>query len=43
MDLVVQFEDQDGVFAKGYGEASVTGALTSGTAFQGTDEICVTQ
>lgn len=42
-DLVVQIQDQDGVFEPGIGEATVTGVLFDGRTFQGTDFICVTR
>jgi hypothetical protein len=40
-DLIVQIEDQDGVFSEGSSIATVTGNLFDGTPFQGTDEICI--
>jgi hypothetical protein len=40
-DLVVQIEDADGTFSTGSGIARLTGALFDGTAFYGTDDICV--
>jgi hypothetical protein len=42
-DLVVQIQDQDGVFEQGNGTATVTGLLLDGRSFEGSDEICVTQ
>jgi hypothetical protein len=42
-DLVVQIQDQDGVFEQGTGTALVTGLLLDGRSFEGSDEICVTQ
>ncbi len=42
-DLVVQIQDQDGVFEPGIGEAQITGLLLDGRNFQGTDFICITQ
>lgn len=42
-DLVVQFEDVDGIFTQGDGTATVTGQLTDGTPFEGSDSICITQ
>jgi hypothetical protein len=43
-DLVVQIQDQDGVFAQGEGVATVTGFLPlDGMYFEGSDSICVTQ
>lgn len=38
-DLVVQIEDVEGTFAAGATQASLTGSLTDGTLFEGTDEI----
>ena len=40
-DLVVQIEDQDGVFENGETEATITGNLYDGTAIEGTDTICI--
>ncbi|PXF56192.1 MAG: hypothetical protein C4B58_14320 [Deltaproteobacteria bacterium] len=40
-DLVVQIEDQDGVFENGETEATITGNLYDGTAIKGTDTICI--
>jgi hypothetical protein len=40
-DLIVQIEDQDGVFSEGSSIATVSGNLFDGTSFQGTDEICI--
>jgi hypothetical protein len=40
-DLVVQIQDQDGVFAPGSGTATLSGNLYDGTPFEGTDSICV--
>jgi hypothetical protein len=40
-DLIVQIEDQDGVFIEGSSIATVTGNLFDGSPFQGTDEICI--
>jgi hypothetical protein len=42
-DLVVKFEDSDGVFEPGDGTGTVTGNLVDGTPFEGSDSICVTQ
>jgi hypothetical protein len=42
-DMVVQIEDVDGTFTAGDGTATLTGNLFDGTAFEGSDEICVTQ
>jgi hypothetical protein len=42
-DLVVQIEDQDGIFEPGIGVATVTGLLVDGRNFEGSDFICVTQ
>lgn len=40
-DLVVQIQDEDGVFEPGEGEATVTGLLVDGRTFTGTDSIIV--
>ena len=40
-DLVVQIEDVDGTFTSGSGTATLTGNLFDGTAFEGSDEICI--
>ncbi len=40
-DLVVQIQDEDGVFEPGEGEATVTGSLVDGRTFTGTDSIIV--
>ena len=40
-DLVVQIEDQDGLFAPGESTAILTGNLFDGTAIEGADSICV--
>lgn len=42
-DLVVQIEDQDGIFEPGIGVATVTGSLLDGRNFEGSDFICITQ
>jgi len=42
-DLVVQIQDEDGVFEPGEGEATVTGLLVDGRTFTGTDSIVVVQ
>lgn len=39
-DLVVQIQDSDG-FVNGNGTATLTGNLTDGTPFEGTDFICI--
>jgi len=41
LDMVVQFADVDGAFSSGSGTADLVGKLLDGTAFQGTDSICV--
>ena len=41
-DLVVQIQDEDGVFEPGEGVASVTGLLLDGRSFTGSDSIKVT-
>ena len=43
VDLVVQIEDEDGVFELGAAEATLTGSLLDGTAFEGVDAICIVQ
>ncbi len=40
-DLVVQIEDEDGVFDLGNGMATVRARLTDGTLISGADDICV--
>jgi hypothetical protein len=40
-DLVVQIEDQDGVFTSGTTTGIVTGNLYSGKPFEGSDELCI--
>lgn len=40
-DLVIQIQDEDGVFEPGEGEATVTGLLVDGRTFTGTDSIIV--
>lgn len=40
-DLLVQIEDEDGVFTTGSGTATLTGAFYDGTPIQGSDAICV--
>lgn len=40
-DLVVQIQDEDGVFEPGEGEATVTGLLVDGRTFTGSDSIIV--
>jgi hypothetical protein len=40
-DLVVQIEDSDCVFSPGDTTATVTGNLSDGTPFEGTDTICI--
>jgi hypothetical protein len=40
-DLVVQIEDNDGVFAPGNATATLTGNTSDGTPFAGTDTICI--
>ena len=40
-DLVVKIEDDDAVFSAGDTTATVTGNLQDGTAFEGTDSICI--
>jgi hypothetical protein len=40
-DLIVQIEDQDGVFTEGTGTASIRGELLDGTFIEGTDSICI--
>ncbi len=40
-DLVVQIEDQDGLFTSGTTMAFVTGSLYSGKPFEGSDELCI--
>ena len=42
-DLVVQIEDQDGVFQGGEAETTLTGETFDGTAIEGSDTICITQ
>lgn len=42
-DLIVQIEDEDGVFEIGSTSATLTGSLLNGTQIQGTDDICITQ
>ena len=42
LDLVMQIQDQDGVFECGTGSATLTGKLLSnGATFQGSDAICI--
>jgi hypothetical protein len=41
LDMVVQIQDQDGVFTSGSSTAIVTGNLYDGTPFTGSDSICV--
>ena len=43
MDLIVQIQDQDGVFQAGTTVATLTGELVDGTLIQGTDIVCITQ
>jgi hypothetical protein len=43
VDLVVQIQDQDGVFVPGEGIASITGLLLDGRTFIGSDFIKITQ
>ena len=43
MDLIVQIEDQDGVFQVGTTVATLTGELFDGTPIKGTDTVCITQ
>jgi hypothetical protein len=40
-DLVCHFEDDPGAWTAGDSEATLTGELFDGTAFEGTDSICV--
>jgi hypothetical protein len=40
-DLVVQIQDEGSVFPPGDSTATVTGSLTDGTLFQGSDTICI--
>ncbi len=40
-DLIVQIEDQDGVFTEGTSTARITGGLINGTTIEGTDTICI--
>jgi hypothetical protein len=40
-DLVVQIADADGQLEAGNGEATLSGLLTDGTPFEGTDTICI--
>lgn len=42
-DLIVQIEDEDGIFEIGSTTATLTGSLFDGTSIQGTDDICITQ
>lgn len=42
-DLIVQIEDQDGIFEQGTATAILTGSLFDGTQIEGTDSICITQ
>ena len=42
-DLVVQIQDEDGIFEPGIGEAIIMGLLEDGRNFEGSDYICVTQ
>jgi len=41
-DLVVQIQDEDGVFEPGEGIATITGLLYDGRSFEGSDSIVVT-
>jgi hypothetical protein len=43
LDLVCHFEDDSASWAPGDGDATLIGTLLDGTAFGGTDSICVTQ
>jgi Lectin C-type domain len=40
-DLILQIQDQDGMLQEGSGTVILTGALTDGTLFAGTDSICI--
>lgn len=42
-DLVVQIQDENGIFEPGIGEAIIMGLLEDGRNFEGSDYICVTQ
>jgi len=42
-DLVIQIQDQDGVFTSGDTMATLTGQLFDSTPIEGTDSICITQ
>lgn len=42
-DLIVQIEDEDGIFEIGNATATLTGNLLNGTLIQGIDGICITQ
>jgi len=42
-DLIVQIEDQDGVFEIGDTIATISGQLLDGTTIVGSDSICITQ
>ena len=41
-DLVIQIQDEDGVFEPGEGIATITGLLVDGRSFEGSDSIVVT-
>lgn len=41
-DLIVQIEDEDGIFEIGSTNATLTGNLLNGTQIQGIDDICIT-
>ncbi len=40
-DLMIQIEDQDGVFEEGDTLATLTGSLFDGTSIEGSDAICI--
>lgn len=42
-DLVIQIEDVDGAFEVGDTTATLSGTTLDGTAFEGSDSICITQ